>query len=101
MSAIDPGASCRSDRMEPNLGRMPNDESPLRVAQPERHLTVPRDWVQKWEARQGELYALFAGCALSAEFVEGVVARALHQETAAYLAAYRVELPMWRRSLGI
>ena len=79
---------------------MPNDESPLRVAQPERQ-TVPRDWVQKWEARQRELYALFAGCALSPEFVEGIVARALHQETAAYLAAYRVELPMWRRSLRI
>lgn len=80
---------------------MTNDDSPLRVAQPERHLSFPRDWVQKWEVRERELYALFAGGGLSPEFVEGVVQRALHQETAAYLAAYRAELPTWRRSLGI
>jgi hypothetical protein len=64
-------------------------------------LSVPEDWVQKWEARERELRALFAGGALSREFVEGVVERRLQQEMAAYLAACRAELPSWRRNLGI
>lgn len=64
-------------------------------------MRIPEDWVQKWEARERELHALFAGGGLSPEFVEGVVERALQQEMAAYLAAYRAELPSWRRTFGI
>jgi hypothetical protein len=72
-----------------------------RGAARERHVSVPQDWVQKWAARERELHTLFAGGALSPEFVEGVVERTLQQEMAAYLAAYRAELPSWRRTLGI
>ena len=80
---------------------MTNEQSPLRVAPPGRgSLSVPQDWVRKWETRERELYALFAGGALSRELVEGVVERKLQQEMAAYLAAYRAELPSWRRTLG-
>jgi hypothetical protein len=81
-----------------------NDERGITIARGtgrERHLSVPEDWVQKWEARERELRALFAGGALAPEFVEGVVERRLQQEMAAYLAAYRAELPSWRRTLGI
>jgi hypothetical protein len=88
--------------MEPKLGR--NDKRGITIARGtawERHLSVPEDWVQKWEARERELHALFAGGALSPEFVEGIVERTLQQEMAAYLAAYRTELPAWRRTLGI
>jgi hypothetical protein len=88
--------------MEPKLGR--NDKRGITIARGtagERHLSVPVDWVQKWEARERELQALFAGGALSPEFVEGVVERTLQQEMAAYLAACRAELPSWRRTLGI
>jgi hypothetical protein len=88
--------------MKPKLGR--NDKRGITIARGtarERHLSVPEDWIQKWEARERELHALFAGGALSPEFVEGVVERTLQQEMAAYLAAYRAELPSWRRTLGI
>ena len=80
---------------------MTNEETIARGTARERHLSVPQDWIRKWEARERELYALFAGGALSREFVEGVVERALQQEMAVYLAAYRAELPSWRRTLAI
>ena len=100
--SIDSGASCRLHAMEPTLVDMTDAESQSRVAQPGRGiLSVPSDWVHKWEARERELHALFAGGALSPEFVEGVVERTLQQEMAAYLAVCRAELPWWRRTLGI
>jgi hypothetical protein len=67
----------------------------------ERHSSIPKDWIQKWEARERELHALFVGSALSPEFVDRVVERKLQQEMAAYVAAYRAELPSWRSTLGI
>jgi hypothetical protein len=125
------------------------------VARPrERHLSVSEDWLQKWEARERELHAQFAGGPFSAEAVDVFVEGTLQQEIAAetgtdvaairamglirkyglrqaqklvrngayqsalegiggedaidenrrigqHLAAYRAELPWWRRTLGI